>query len=114
MTFLVAGHETTSAATSWALHYLSTNQEAQSKLRKEIVKEFPDKDFVPTFEQINSLDYLNAVCKETLRLSSPGVKICFFFSSPQLIMIFVVFVFNIFIYIYIYIFLYIHSSNFIS
>ena len=58
MTFLVAGHETTSAATSWALHYLSTNQEVQNKLRKEIVKEFPDKDFVPTFEQVNSLEYL--------------------------------------------------------
>ena len=83
MTLLIAGHETTSAAIAWALYYLSTNQEAQSKLRKEIVKEFPDKDFVPTFEQINSLDYLNAVCKETLRLSSPGVKICFFFLLPN-------------------------------
>ena len=45
MTFLVAGHETTSAATAWALCYLSKNQEVQNKLRKEIVKEFPDKDF---------------------------------------------------------------------
>ena len=73
MTFLVAGHETTSAATAWALCYLSKNQEVQNKLRKEIVKEFPDKDFVPTFEQINSLEYLNAVCRETLRFASPGI-----------------------------------------
>ena len=83
MTFLVAGHETTSAAISWALYYLSTNQEVQNKLRKEIVKEFPDKDFIPTFEQINSLDYLNAVCKETLRISSPGVEKKFSFLLPN-------------------------------
>ena len=78
MTFLVAGHETTSAATAWALCYLSKNQEVQNKLRKEIVKEFPDKDFVPTFEQINSLEYLNAVCKEILRFVPPGMKKKFF------------------------------------
>ena len=38
MTFLVAGHETSSAATSWALHYLSTNQEVQNTLREELNK----------------------------------------------------------------------------
>jgi len=78
MTFLFAGHETTSVAVTWTLYYLSKNQEIQDKLRKEIVKEFPDKNFVPTFEQINSLEYLNAVCKEILRVVPPGMKKKFF------------------------------------
>nr|CAG8435818.1 9006_t:CDS:2 [Entrophospora candida] len=66
------GHETTSVAVTWALYYLSRDLEIQDKLRKEIIKEFPDKDIVPTLEQINSLEYLNAVCKETLRLAPPA------------------------------------------
>ena len=74
MTFLLAGHETTGVTVSWTLYYLSENQEVQDKLRKEIVKEFPDKNFVPTFEQINSLEYLNAVCKEILRFVPPSMK----------------------------------------
>ncbi|CAJ0903116.1 12257_t:CDS:2 [Entrophospora sp. SA101] len=71
MTFLVAGYETTGVIMAWALHYLSKDQEIQDKLRKEIVKEFPDKDFEPNFDQINSMEYLNAVCKETLRIAPP-------------------------------------------
>ena len=56
----------------------------QDKLRKEIVKEFPDKNFIPTFEQIHSLEYLNAVCKEILRVVPPGMKKKnFFFPSQQ-------------------------------
>ncbi|CAJ0827822.1 7136_t:CDS:2 [Entrophospora sp. SA101] len=72
MTFLIAGHETTGVMMSWILYYLSKDQEIQDKLREEIVKEFPDKDFEPNFEQINSMEYLNAVCKETLRISPPA------------------------------------------
>ncbi|CAJ0884335.1 12733_t:CDS:2 [Entrophospora sp. SA101] len=72
MTFLIAGHESTGVTMAWALYYLSKDQEIQDKLREEIVKEFPDKDFEPNFEQINSMEYLNAVCKETLRISPPA------------------------------------------
>ncbi|KAJ7793987.1 hypothetical protein B0H14DRAFT_3497520 [Mycena olivaceomarginata] len=36
-TFLLAGHETTSSAIAWALHSLSLNQEAQTKLREELL-----------------------------------------------------------------------------
>ncbi|CAG8618806.1 394_t:CDS:2 [Acaulospora morrowiae] len=71
MTFLAAGHETTSVATGWALYYLSKDQESQSLLREELMEEFPDKNFVPTFDQINDLEYLNAVVKETLRIVPP-------------------------------------------
>ncbi|RIA87210.1 cytochrome P450, partial [Glomus cerebriforme] len=41
-------------------------------LREELVKAFPDKSkFNPTLEEINALEYLNCVVKETLRINSP-------------------------------------------
>ncbi|CAB4387302.1 cytochrome P450 [Rhizophagus irregularis] len=72
MTFLLAGHETTSTATCWALYFLAQYPNEQDLLREELVKAFPDKsNFNPTFDEINSLEYLNCVVKETLRLNSP-------------------------------------------
>ena len=41
----------------------------QDLLREELIKAFPDKSkFNPTFDEINSLEYLNCVVKETLRI----------------------------------------------
>src|ERR1700731_2649901 len=75
MTFLLAGHETTSVATCWALYFLAQHPHVQDLLREELVKAFPDKSkFNPTFDEINSLEYLNCVVKETLRLNSPGIN----------------------------------------
>ncbi|RGB30204.1 cytochrome P450 [Rhizophagus diaphanus] len=72
MTFLLAGHETTSISTCWALYFLSKYPHMQDLLREELVKAFPDKSkFNPTFDEINSLEYLNCVVKETLRLNPP-------------------------------------------
>ena len=73
MTFLVAGHETTSVSTGWSLYLLAKHPHLQDKLREELVKAFPDKSkFNPTYDVINSLEYLNCVIKETLRISTPG------------------------------------------
>ena len=72
MTFLAAGHETTSVAVGWALHFLSKDIDVQNTLRNELLKAFPDKDFIPTFDQINSLEFLNCVVKETLRVNPAG------------------------------------------
>ncbi|CAI2185343.1 6153_t:CDS:2 [Funneliformis geosporum] len=75
MTILFAGHETTSSVTSWALYLLAKHPHVQDKLREELVKAFPDKSiFNPNFDEINSLEYLNCVVKETLRLN-PAVSI---------------------------------------
>ncbi|CAB4387314.1 unnamed protein product [Rhizophagus irregularis] len=72
MTFLMAGHETTSIAISWALYLLAQHPHEQDKLREELVKAFPDKsNFNPTYDEINSLEYLNCVIKENLRLIPP-------------------------------------------
>lgn len=72
MTFLAAGHETTSVAVGWALYFLSKNIEAQNTLRIELLEAFPNRDFIPTFDQINSLEFLNCVVKETLRVNPAG------------------------------------------
>jgi cytochrome P450 len=72
MTFLAAGNETTSVAVGWALYFLSRNIEAQNTLRNELLEAFPHKDFIPTFDQINSLEFLNCVVKETLRVNPAG------------------------------------------
>ncbi|GBB91254.1 hypothetical protein RclHR1_18400003 [Rhizophagus clarus] len=76
MTFLLAGHETTSISICWALYFLAQHPHEQDLLREELVKAFPDKlKFNPTYDEINSLEYLNCVVKETLRLNPPVITI---------------------------------------
>ncbi|KAJ7146652.1 cytochrome P450 [Mycena epipterygia] len=67
-TFLFAGHATTSSAISWALHGLSINKSAQTKLREELLTLATDK---PTLDELNTLVYLDWVVKETLRVYPP-------------------------------------------
>ncbi|KAF8199596.1 cytochrome P450 [Pholiota molesta] len=66
-----AAMDTTSSALSRILYLLSTNQEAQERLRQEIrtaKKEYgPDLDY----DTLSSLPYLDAICRETLRLHAP-------------------------------------------
>lgn len=67
-TFIVAGHETSSAGITWCLHCLSNNVKVQERLRDEIYHlgtESPDE------EQIKSLVYLDYVVREGLRLYPP-------------------------------------------
>ncbi|KAJ7246829.1 cytochrome P450 [Mycena haematopus] len=68
--FFVAGHETTSLATSWALHALSANPAAQNKLREELLTLSTDN---PTMDELNSLPYLEAVVREMMRVHAPVV-----------------------------------------
>ncbi|KAF9644017.1 cytochrome P450 [Thelephora ganbajun] len=67
-TFLIAGHETTSAALTWTLFGLSANLEAQRQLREELLTLNTDS---PTMEDLKSLKYLDMVVREALRLWSP-------------------------------------------
>lgn len=67
-TFLVAGHETTSNATTWALYALSLRPDIQTKLRDEL---FTIQSDNPTMDELNSLPYLDAVVRETLRIHAP-------------------------------------------
>ncbi|KAJ6567804.1 cytochrome P450 [Mycena sp. CBHHK59/15] len=67
-TFFIAGHETTSSSTSWALHALSQNQQAQAKLREELLTLSTDN---PTMDELNSLPYLESVVRESMRVYAP-------------------------------------------
>ncbi|KZP14576.1 cytochrome P450 [Athelia psychrophila] len=67
-TFLLAGHETTSTATTWALFALTQNPGAQAKLRAEVRALGTD---TPDMDELNSLRYLDAVVRETMRLHAP-------------------------------------------
>jgi len=70
LTFLAAGHETTSSAFTWTTYLLATHSDIQSRLREEIRQALPtnpgpDVDLAAVLE---GLPLLNAVCNETLRL----------------------------------------------
>ncbi|KAJ6553292.1 cytochrome P450 [Mycena capillaripes] len=69
-TFLVAGHETTSTAATWALFALAKNKEIQTRLRKEVLAVDNEN---PSMEELNALPYLDCVVRETLRAHAPVV-----------------------------------------
>jgi len=69
LTFLVAGHETTSGALSLALYFLSKHPEVLAAAQAETDELLgPDPDAVPTYEQVARFRYLRRVLDETLRL----------------------------------------------
>ncbi|KAJ7120541.1 cytochrome P450 [Mycena crocata] len=67
-TFLVAGHETTSTAVTWALFALTQNIAAQTRLREELLAVSTDN---PTMDELNALPYLDCVVREVLRVWAP-------------------------------------------
>ena len=66
ITFLIAGHETTSGLLSFAIHYLLKNPEKLEKAYKE-VDEVIGED-TPTYKQVKKLKYVRMVLNEALRL----------------------------------------------
>jgi cytochrome P450 len=72
-TFLLAGSDSVSLALSWTLYYLALNPSMQSKIFDEIVaftEVLGDKQST-CWDGIDSLPYLDAVVRETLRLCPP-------------------------------------------
>jgi len=67
-TFLIAGHETTSYGTGWALFALAQAPLIQRKLREELLGVQTD---TPSMDELNALPYLDAVVRETMRLHAP-------------------------------------------
>ncbi|KAI0056907.1 cytochrome P450 [Artomyces pyxidatus] len=71
-TLLFAGTDTTSTALSRILSLLAQHQDVQDKLRKELLEAreaMGDRDI--EYDELVALPYLEAVCRETLRLYPP-------------------------------------------
>ncbi|MFC7936464.1 cytochrome P450 [Streptomyces sp. NPDC057387] len=73
ITFLVAGHETTSGALSFALHYLAQHPDVAARARAEVDRVWGDTE-APGYEQVAKLRYVRRVLDESLRLwpTAPG------------------------------------------
>jgi len=69
ITFLIAGHETTSGLLSFATYYLLNDPAVLERARDEVDRVLGDDPTVPpTVKQVRALTYVQAVLKEALRL----------------------------------------------
>jgi len=69
MTLLIAGHETTATAITWALYWIHK----LPQVRKQLLNELQAVDGPLDSSVIFRLPYLNAVCSETLRIHPVGM-----------------------------------------
>ncbi|MEU0199986.1 MULTISPECIES: cytochrome P450 [unclassified Streptomyces] len=69
ITFLIAGHETTSGAMSFALYYLAKHPTALRLVQREVDELWGDRtDPEPTYDEVGKLTYTRQVLNEALRL----------------------------------------------
>ena len=66
VTFLIAGHETTSGLLSFALYFLLKNPEALEKARAEVDAVLGND--LPSVQHLPKLGYIDQILKETLRI----------------------------------------------
>ncbi|KAL0269893.1 UNVERIFIED_CONTAM: hypothetical protein PYX00_007475 [Menopon gallinae] len=67
-TFLMAGHDTTAAALTWAFFELGHRHDIQDKVYEEMRRIFGDSDRSPTYQDLMEMSYLKRVLQETLRI----------------------------------------------
>ena len=73
--------DTTSNATARVLHLLAQHQDVQERLRTEILEAQGGDSLADlAYDELMRLPYLDAVCRETLRIHSPvqlsGPRLC--------------------------------------
>lgn len=69
LTFLIAGHETTSSLLTFAVYFLLKHPDVLAMARAEVDDVLgPDPDVLPTFSQVHRLRYCHQVLNESLRL----------------------------------------------
>ncbi|MFC9127947.1 cytochrome P450 [Streptomyces sp. NPDC057099] len=69
ITFLIAGHETTSGAMSFAMYYLAKHPTALQMVQREVDEMWGDAaDVEPTYDEVGRLTYTRQVLNEALRL----------------------------------------------
>ena len=69
LTMLLAGHETTANALTWAFYLLSQHPEIARKVQEEVAEVLGEKE--PTFAKVGALTYTTQVFKESMRLFPP-------------------------------------------
>ena len=75
LTFLVAGHETTSGALSFTLYYLARHTDALRRAQQETDAILgPDRDAEPAYDEVAQFRHIRRCLDETLRLwpTAPG------------------------------------------
>ncbi|OBZ67636.1 Docosahexaenoic acid omega-hydroxylase CYP4F3 [Grifola frondosa] len=70
-TLTFAAMDTTSNALAQTLHLLAQHPDVQEKLRKEILEAQENGEDIP-YDELTRLPYLDAVCRESLRLHAPA------------------------------------------
>ncbi len=68
LAFLAAGYGTTSTSLTWFIYFMSKNPQVQIKIKEEL-QSFNAQRF--SFEQLDSLIYLDCILRELLRLVPP-------------------------------------------
>ncbi|ORX89819.1 cytochrome P450, partial [Basidiobolus meristosporus CBS 931.73] len=71
ITFLSAGHNTTSSFLSWTFFELARNPDVEQKILQEIVNAGIKPGEIPSTEQVAKCKYIDMVIKESLRFHSP-------------------------------------------
>jgi len=66
MTILLAGHETTATSLAWAISHVLAHPEVRARIADEL-RELGPAPLDP--QRVTRLEYLDAVCRETLRLT---------------------------------------------
>ena len=73
ITFLIAGHETTSGLLAFTLYFLLKHPDVLARAREEVDRVFgTDISVKPTVKAVNKLAYVTQVLKEVLRLWPPA------------------------------------------
>ena len=78
ITFLIAGHETTSGMLSFAINAMVNHPEVMNRAYAEVDRVLgPDPSVLPTSAQVNQLNYITQILKESLRLwpTAPGFSL---------------------------------------
>ncbi|CAH1154521.1 unnamed protein product [Phaedon cochleariae] len=73
--FFVAGFDTSATTTTMTLFELAENQEAQDRLRKEVISTFDENNNDLTYESLMGMKYLGQAIDETLRKWPPVASI---------------------------------------
>jgi cytochrome P450 len=67
----VAGHETTAMVLSFCLYALAHHPEIQEKARAQVLEVVGSAEHIPTYKQLQNMEYISYVINETMRMWPP-------------------------------------------